>query len=248
MTTFRKTTGGLAILSLMFVGAFAFTQSANKKSANPPASATASDSANQKTKSNGSMLNIKNNPLYKESNREGTNPLYERDSALRSKGDANSAQSVGSADRQNAQAPRTSTKEYQEGGKNDGTAAAYADTDDNDPSRHHPSGIKTTKVQPPANNVSHETVEYKDPEDMTTRYRPGNNKTTKTVTPASPPSSPNVVEYKDGEDGTMHTRPGNNKVSAAEQLAPTTNPHVQEDHDAESKQMHHSRPSSSSPK
>jgi phage tail-like protein len=26
---------------------------------------------------------------------------------------------------------------------------------------------------------SHETVEYKDPEDMTTRYRPGNNKTTR---------------------------------------------------------------------
>ena len=30
---------------------------------------------------------------------------------------------------------------------------------------------------------SHETVEYKDPEDMTTRYRPGNNKTTKTSSP-----------------------------------------------------------------
>src|SRR5579872_5244701 len=26
---------------------------------------------------------------------------------------------------------------------------------------------------------SHETVEYKDPEDQTTRYRPGNNKTTR---------------------------------------------------------------------
>lgn len=32
---------------------------------------------------------------------------------------------------------------------------------------------------------SHETVEYKDPEDMTTRYRPGNNKTTKLNKPAS---------------------------------------------------------------
>jgi hypothetical protein len=31
------------------------------------------------------------------------------------------------------------------------------------------------------------TVEYKDPEDMTTRYRPGNNKTTKTEN--KPPSS-----------------------------------------------------------
>jgi hypothetical protein len=32
--------------------------------------------------------------------------------------------------------------------------------------------------------ATHETVEYKDPEDMTTRYRPGNNKTTKLVMPA----------------------------------------------------------------
>ncbi|MGA8088115.1 MAG: hypothetical protein WCA10_12470 [Terracidiphilus sp.] len=27
--------------------------------------------------------------------------------------------------------------------------------------------------------MDHEVVEYKDPEDMTTRYRPGNNKTSK---------------------------------------------------------------------
>jgi hypothetical protein len=32
---------------------------------------------------------------------------------------------------------------------------------------------------------SHETVEYKDPEDMTTRYRPGNNKTTRVASPAA---------------------------------------------------------------
>ncbi len=40
--------------------------------------------------------------------------------------------------------------------------------------------------------TSHETVEYKDGEDMTTRYRPGNNKTSKvkpeTGTGATPPS------------------------------------------------------------
>ncbi len=36
----------------------------------------------------------------------------------------------------------------------------------------------------PSNQAhSHETVEYKDPEDMTTRYRPGNNKTTKDNNP-----------------------------------------------------------------
>lgn len=38
---------------------------------------------------------------------------------------------------------------------------------------------------------SHETVEYKDPEDMTTRYRPGNNKTTRLNKPAptTPPAN-----------------------------------------------------------
>ncbi|MGA7859266.1 MAG: hypothetical protein WCA11_15125 [Terracidiphilus sp.] len=45
-------------------------------------------------------------------------------------------------------------------------------------------------VAPPSKSASlehsHETVEYKDPEDMTTRYRPGNNKTTKD---SKPPSS-----------------------------------------------------------
>ena len=38
---------------------------------------------------------------------------------------------------------------------------------------------------------SHETVEYKDPEDMTTRYRPGNNKTTKSNKPAPSSASSN---------------------------------------------------------
>jgi hypothetical protein len=37
---------------------------------------------------------------------------------------------------------------------------------------------------------SHETVEYKDPEDMTTRYRPGNNKTTKESNPPQKSGTP----------------------------------------------------------
>lgn len=94
--------------------------------------------------------------------------------------------------------------------KTEGTNPLYErDSDDNDPSRHHPTENKSVKVQPPANNVSHETVEYKDPEDMTTRYRPGNNKTTK-IQPAGNGNA-GAVEYKDGEDGTTHTRPGNPK-------------------------------------
>jgi hypothetical protein len=36
---------------------------------------------------------------------------------------------------------------------------------------------------------SHETVEYKDPEDMTTRYRPGNNKTSSAESPATTTAS-----------------------------------------------------------
>ena len=62
-----------------------------------------------------------------------------------------------------------------------------------------------------ATTTSHEVVEYKDGEDMTTRYRPGNNKTTKTVAPSAPHPAPGVVEYKDGEDGVPHTRPSKPK-------------------------------------
>jgi hypothetical protein len=165
MKATTRTTGGLAILALMLTGSMANAQTGNKKSANPPASPAATDSAanQKKAKSTGGMQGAQSNPMYKDNKNEGTNPLYGRT------------------------------------------------VDDSDPSRHHPSENKTTIVQPPANNVSHETAEYKDPEDMTTRYRPGNNKTTKTVTPVGPPSSPNVVEYKDGEDGTTHTRPSNPK-------------------------------------
>jgi hypothetical protein len=43
----------------------------------------------------------------------------------------------------------------------------------------------------PSNQAhSHETVEYKDPEDMTTRYRPGNNKTTKDSNPPQKSGTP----------------------------------------------------------
>jgi len=41
---------------------------------------------------------------------------------------------------------------------------------------------------------AHETVEYKDPEDMTTRYRPGNNKTTTVQTTAQPSTSADAAK------------------------------------------------------
>ena len=80
---------------------------------------------------------------------------------------------------------------YQEN-KNQGTNPLYeSPVDDNDPARHHATENKTTTVQPPAKNAIHETVEYKDPEDMTTRYRPGNNKTTKVQATGSKTQKPN---------------------------------------------------------
>jgi hypothetical protein len=47
----------------------------------------------------------------------------------------------------------------------------------------------TPKASAASNSTSHETVEYKDPEDMTTRYRPGNNKIT-TLPPTAPTGTP----------------------------------------------------------
>jgi hypothetical protein len=57
---------------------------------------------------------------------------------------------------------------------------------------------------------SHGVVQYKEPEDMTTRYRPGNNKTTKTQSKGKTGSSA-IVEYKDGDDTTTRTRPAGPK-------------------------------------
>lgn len=46
---------------------------------------------------------------------------------------------------------------------------------------HNPLFEGKSKASAPTSGKSHEVVEYKDPEDMTTRYRPGNNKTTRTA-------------------------------------------------------------------
>jgi hypothetical protein len=46
------------------------------------------------------------------------------------------------------------------------------------------------KQAAPKPSTSHETVEYKDPEDMTTRYRPGNNKTSKVKPTSSTGTTP----------------------------------------------------------
>ena len=60
----------------------------------------------------------------------------------------------------------------------------------------------TVKADVPANAKSSETVEYKDPEDMTTRYRPGNNKTTRVPangTSTIPPTAPTGQATADAE-------------------------------------------------
>lgn len=102
--------------------------------------------------------------------------------------------------------------------KNQGTNPFYerdsAARKNGDSNSAQSAGASTPKnAQAPRTSaaVSHEVVEYKDPEDMTTRYRPGNNKTTRTVTPAGSASSSGIVEYKDGDNGTIHTRSGNPK-------------------------------------
>jgi FtsZ-interacting cell division protein ZipA len=55
------------------------------------------------------------------------------------------------------------------------------------------------------------TVEYKDPEDRTTRYRPGNNKTTKVQPPAANKNH-ETVEYKDPEDMTTRSKSTDGKT------------------------------------
>jgi FtsZ-interacting cell division protein ZipA len=151
MRPYTRITGILAILVLMVAGAWANAQSANKKAGDSLATSNAGTSASSKNKvkTNGGLQSVQSNPLYKD-NREGTNPLYERDSAAKTKAPSSGA------------------------------------------------------------TMSHEVVEYKDNDDRTTRYRPGNNKTAK-VTPTGNTAGAAVVEYKDGEDGTMHTRPSNPK-------------------------------------
>jgi flagellar basal body L-ring protein FlgH len=147
-----RITSILAIFVLMVASAWANGQSANKKAGDSPATttATAPAASEKKVKTNGSLQNAQSNPMYNDNKSEGTNPLYERDSAAKTKTSSNGA------------------------------------------------------------TASHEVVEYKDPEDMTTRYRPGNNKIAK-AKPTGTTAGTGVVEYKDGEDGTMHTRPGKPK-------------------------------------
>ena len=87
-------------------------------------------------------------------------------------------------------------------------------------------------------STTHGTVEYKDPEDMTTRYRPGNNKTTRTSAdsntglPAnaptgSPAAAPDEkkhvanVKYQDRQ-ATVPALDGASKDAAKSKVAPPT--------------------------
>jgi hypothetical protein len=86
---------------------------------------------------------------------------------------------------------------------------------------------------------SHETVEYKDPEDMTTRYRPGNNKTTQTpetpnagtatANPAGTPAAPTDakkhianVKYNDRQAGIPALDAGSKDAAKTKAVPPPT--------------------------
>jgi hypothetical protein len=201
MRTYKRFTSVLAIFVLMLTGAWATAQSG--KAADKKAGDSPTPSNEKTTKTTRNMQSAQSNPVFQENQNQGDMPTHgRRDSVV------NQDESKSNGGLHNAQ----SNPIYKDN-KMEGKNPLYEGrtVDDNDPSRHHPTENKTPTVQQPANNVSHETVEYKDPEDMTTRTRPGNNKTTKTVSPAGQPSSPTVVEYKDGEDGTSHTRPSKPK-------------------------------------
>ena len=199
MRTSARTLGGLAIFLLMLTSALANAQTANKNDANQPA---ASAPANQqKSKHAGNMSAAQSNPLYKDNKMEGTNPLYERDTAA----SQNKAKPTGSQSNPYFQ-------ESQNAGSMPDHRGRESAPGHNGNSSQSSGTIAPRSVQSPgtASSANHDVVEYKDGEDATTRYRQGNNKTTK-VTPVGQPSSPSVVEYKDGEDGVSHTRPNKPK-------------------------------------
>ena len=184
MKTYTKTTGGLAIFVIMLSGAWAAAQtakSADKRAVDPPASAFG-----KKVKTTGNLPSAQSNPYFQESQNQGEMPAHAR---RNSAADQNNSNSTGSM--QNAQ----SNPLYEK--KMEGTNPLYEGRD----------SAAKTKASSNGSTTTHDVVEYKDGEDATTRYRPGNNKTTKSVTPVGPPSGPTVVEYKDGEDGTTQTRP-----------------------------------------
>jgi hypothetical protein len=85
---------------------------------------------------------------------------------------------------------------------------------------------KTSAAPAAAKNSAHatETVEYKDPEDMTTRYRPGNNKTTAVSPDATKPAG-DSKEAK--EKVTIPACDGASKDAAKCAAAPPTPPSAQ---------------------
>ena len=224
MKRFTRTTGVLAIFVLMLTGAMANAQSGNKKAGDPPAPAN-----EKKAKSTGNTPNAQVNPYFQESQNQGEMPAHNR----RASGASQSQTTPGM---QNAQ----SNPMYKDD-KREGTNPLYERTsDDNNPSRHHPSENKTTKAQPPANSASHETVEYKDPEDRTTRSRSDANKASEYQEGGE---NEKKAAYKDPEDMTTRYRPGNNKTTKATPPAGSpSNPSVVEYKDGEDGTMH-TRPS-----
>jgi len=73
-----------------------------------------------------------------------------------------------------------------------------------------------------------ETVEYEDGEDMTTRYRPGNNKTTAVQTTAQPAASADAAKQSgDKKDVTFPACDGASKDAAKCAAPPPTPPSAQ---------------------
>ena len=103
MREYTRTAAGTTLAVLLLVSVWAAAQSAKpadggKKGGNPPAASPANSSAasGQKGKSGGGMQGAQSNPLYKDNNNQGNNPLFEgRDSIDKGKGASGSGAHAG---------------------------------------------------------------------------------------------------------------------------------------------------------
>jgi hypothetical protein len=166
MKSSTETALGLAMFVLMLTGALANAQSGDKKSTNPPAPSSATDSAaNQRTKSTGSMLNAKSNPLY-EKKMEGTNPLYE----------GRNVDDNDPSRHHPSQGKATNVQPSANNARHD--TVEYKHAEDMH-TRYRAGNNKTTRLQLEGNKREPAAAPYKDPEDMTTRSKAPDNKTSK---------------------------------------------------------------------
>jgi hypothetical protein len=220
MKTYMRITLLLAVATLLLAGLGAGPQSTDAaiKGKNPGNASTTSSTSGQKASNIGGSSSgnngAKQSPLH-EGNGSGTNPLYEsRDSIAKGNGSSVTPSQDDAKTKSGTMGNIKNNPLYKD--KSEGTNPLYEGRDSvtksNGNSGPEPKdGSAQTKMGPSTGNSRNPgVVEYKDGDDATTRYRPGNNKTA-TIKPSSRTGSSGVVEYKDGEDGTMHTRPSNPK-------------------------------------